>query len=55
MDITEIVDEAIREGDREMRVNRAQFLAGLALAEQLFSHKLGMRGDEPQQLAADIA
>ena len=33
----------------------AERLPGLAVAEQFRGRELGMRGEEPQQLAADIA
>ena len=38
-----------------MRMDGAERLPGLAVAEQLRGRELGMRGNQPQQLAADIA
>jgi hypothetical protein len=38
-----------------MRVHSTDRLPGLAVAEQFRGRELGMRGDEPEQLAPNIA
>jgi hypothetical protein len=38
-----------------MRMHRAKLLPRLTLSEQFQGRELRMRGDQPQQLAADIA
>ena len=53
--VVELLNLRIRIGAREVRMYRAERLSGLAVAEQLRGRELGMRGNQPQQLAADIA
>ena len=51
----EFLDNSLRTSSREVRMHCAEQLPCLALAEQLRGRELGMRGDQPQQLAADKA
>src|SRR5690348_8181874 len=51
----ELLDDGVGIFCGQVRVNRAELPSRLALAEQLHRRELRMRGDKPQQLAADIA
>src|SRR6185312_1835765 len=53
--LVEMLKIRLRVSNGKMRVHRGERLSGLAVAEQLRGRELGMRGDQPQQLAADIA
>jgi hypothetical protein len=50
-----LFDDRIRVRARKMRVHSTDRLPGLAVAEQFRGRELGMRGDEPEQLAPNIA
>src|SRR5205823_2723444 len=51
----ELLDGGNRISRGQVRMNGAELPPGLALPKQLRRHEFGMRGDQPQQLAADIA
>src|SRR5205823_9557328 len=53
--ILELLDREIGKGRCEVRMNGAKRLPGPAVAEQLRGRELGVRGEKPQQLAADRA
>src|SRR5262249_47828786 len=53
--VAELLKHRAREDGSKMRVDERDRLPGLALAEHLRRHDLRMRGNQPQQLAADIA
>ena len=53
--VVELLDHRVRISRSEVRMDGAKRLPGPAVAEQLRGRELRMRGEKPQQLAADIA
>jgi hypothetical protein len=51
----EFVDDRVGKRRRKVRVDRAELLPCLALAEQLRGREFRVRGEKAQQLAADVA